>query len=208
MSPATPEGGTRMSRTKHTDRNLAARMGRWSADHWKTATFGWLAFVLVAFGLGGAVGTKNIAELGRAGRVRPDGPDPRGGLRAARVRARLDPEPVATCRHDRLRCGDRGRRRAHLENRGRPQRPLAAPARKRDPDRRTGTPHWSSSRSAATRRRLSTRSAPSWTRLPLRNVPIPASRSASSAMRAPRRGSWPPMTRTSARPARSHFRSR
>ena len=26
-------------------RNLAARMGRWSADHWKTATFGWLALV-------------------------------------------------------------------------------------------------------------------------------------------------------------------
>ena len=46
-----------MSRTTHTNRNLAARMGRWSASHWKTATFGWLAFVLVAFGLGGMVGT-------------------------------------------------------------------------------------------------------------------------------------------------------
>src|SRR4029453_10525496 len=51
-----------MSGTKHTDRNLAARMGRWSASHWKTATFGWLAFVLVAFGLGGIVGTKNISN--------------------------------------------------------------------------------------------------------------------------------------------------
>jgi RND superfamily putative drug exporter len=40
--------------------NLAARMGRWSADHWKTATFGWLAFVLVAFALGGMAGTKTI----------------------------------------------------------------------------------------------------------------------------------------------------
>jgi hypothetical protein len=40
--------------------NLAARMGRWSADHWKTATFGWLGFVLVAFALGGAIGTKFI----------------------------------------------------------------------------------------------------------------------------------------------------
>jgi len=49
---------------KHDNRsgrpNLAARMGRWSAAHWKTATFGWLAFVLVAFGLGGAVGMKSI----------------------------------------------------------------------------------------------------------------------------------------------------
>jgi uncharacterized membrane protein YdfJ with MMPL/SSD domain len=44
--------------------NLAARMGRWSAGHWKTATFGWLAFVLVAFGLGGAVGLKNVDPNG------------------------------------------------------------------------------------------------------------------------------------------------
>ena len=27
--------------------NIAARMGRWSASHWKTAVFGWLAFVVV-----------------------------------------------------------------------------------------------------------------------------------------------------------------
>ena len=53
--------------------NLAARMGRWSADHWKTATFGWLAFVIVAFGLGGAIGTKsadpNAAGPGESGRM-------------------------------------------------------------------------------------------------------------------------------------------
>ncbi len=41
-------------------RNVAARMGRWSAAHWKTATFGWLAFVVVAFALGGMVGMKSI----------------------------------------------------------------------------------------------------------------------------------------------------
>ena len=34
-----------------THSNLAARMGRWSAAHWKKATFGWLAFVIVAFAL-------------------------------------------------------------------------------------------------------------------------------------------------------------
>ena len=63
-----------MSRTKHS--NLAARMGRWSASHWKTATFGWLAFVLVAFGLAGVVGSKNIdlnapgpGESGRVDRI-------------------------------------------------------------------------------------------------------------------------------------------
>jgi uncharacterized membrane protein YdfJ with MMPL/SSD domain len=49
-----------MSRNKHQNRNLAARMGRWSAAHWKTATFGWLALVVVAFALGGQIGTKQI----------------------------------------------------------------------------------------------------------------------------------------------------
>src|SRR5919197_1162358 len=59
-----------MFRTKN---NLAARMGRWSAAHWKTATFGWLAFVLVAFALGGLVGMKssdpNKPGPGESGRV-------------------------------------------------------------------------------------------------------------------------------------------
>jgi RND superfamily putative drug exporter len=56
-----------------TNRNVAARMGRWSAGHWKTATFGWLALVLVAFGLGGAFGSKDInpntAGPGESGRM-------------------------------------------------------------------------------------------------------------------------------------------
>jgi uncharacterized membrane protein YdfJ with MMPL/SSD domain len=53
-------------------RNLAARMGRWSAAHWKTATFGWLAFVIVAFMLAGMVGTKSLQNTqgpGESGRV-------------------------------------------------------------------------------------------------------------------------------------------
>ena len=33
-----------MSPLKHST-NIAARMGRWSASHRKTAIFGWLAFV-------------------------------------------------------------------------------------------------------------------------------------------------------------------
>ena len=37
--------------------NLAARAGRWSAAHWKTATFGWLAFVTAAVVLGSLHGT-------------------------------------------------------------------------------------------------------------------------------------------------------
>src|SRR5690242_3985852 len=50
--------------------NVAARMGRWSASHWKTAVFGWLAFVVVALAAGMAVGTKQIdtnnANVGQA----------------------------------------------------------------------------------------------------------------------------------------------
>jgi uncharacterized membrane protein YdfJ with MMPL/SSD domain len=42
--------------------NIAARMGRWSASHWKTAVFGWLAFVLLAFAIGTQVSTKQIKD--------------------------------------------------------------------------------------------------------------------------------------------------
>jgi uncharacterized membrane protein YdfJ with MMPL/SSD domain len=50
--------------------NLAARMGRWSAAHRKTAIFGWLAFVAAAVVLGSMVGTKSLesadAEAGES----------------------------------------------------------------------------------------------------------------------------------------------
>jgi uncharacterized membrane protein YdfJ with MMPL/SSD domain len=56
--------------------NLAARAGRWSAAHWKTATFGWLAFVLLALAIGSVVGTRQLGdnegipgESGRAQRI-------------------------------------------------------------------------------------------------------------------------------------------
>ena len=41
-------------------RNVAARMGRWSAQHRKKAFFGWLAFVIAALALGSAVGTNTL----------------------------------------------------------------------------------------------------------------------------------------------------
>src|SRR3954449_4206381 len=62
-----------MSRNKQQKRNLAARMGTWSAAHWKTATFGWLALVVGAFALGGQIGTKqtdpNAKGPGESGRM-------------------------------------------------------------------------------------------------------------------------------------------
>src|SRR5262245_42734458 len=42
--------------------NIAARMGRWSASHWKTAVFGWLAFVVAALAIGMQVGTKQLKQ--------------------------------------------------------------------------------------------------------------------------------------------------
>jgi uncharacterized membrane protein YdfJ with MMPL/SSD domain len=50
---------TAVTRTK-LNPHLAARMGRWSATHWKTATFGWLAFVVASFAIGSVIGTKTI----------------------------------------------------------------------------------------------------------------------------------------------------
>ena len=47
--------------------NLAARAGRWSAAHWKTATVGWIAFVVAAVAIGGAIGTKHIDDDGAPG---------------------------------------------------------------------------------------------------------------------------------------------
>jgi uncharacterized membrane protein YdfJ with MMPL/SSD domain len=43
-------------------RNLAARAGHWSARHRKAAIGGWLAFVVLAFVLGGAIGTNELAD--------------------------------------------------------------------------------------------------------------------------------------------------
>jgi RND superfamily putative drug exporter len=46
--------------------NIAARMGRWSSSHWKTAVFGWLAFVIASVVIGGAVGTKYLDDSDNA----------------------------------------------------------------------------------------------------------------------------------------------
>ena len=55
-------------------RSIAARMGRWSANHRKTAIFGWLAFVALSFYFGFfTVGLKELdpadAGAGESGRM-------------------------------------------------------------------------------------------------------------------------------------------
>ena len=61
-----------MNATQH-HTNLAGRIGRWSAGHWKTATFGWFGLIIVAFAIGGQVGTKtvdpNTAGPGQSGQM-------------------------------------------------------------------------------------------------------------------------------------------
>jgi RND superfamily putative drug exporter len=42
--------------------NLAARAGRWSARHRKTAIIGWFVFVVVALMAGGAIGTEELQD--------------------------------------------------------------------------------------------------------------------------------------------------
>src|SRR4029450_3367923 len=53
--------------------NVAARVGRWGAGHWKLALFGWLAFVVIAFWAGQMLGTKSLSATepgpGESGRV-------------------------------------------------------------------------------------------------------------------------------------------
>ena len=60
-------------------RNLAARAGRWSAEHRKAAILGWVAFVVLAFVVGGKVGThtlttaeSGVGESGAADRIVAD----------------------------------------------------------------------------------------------------------------------------------------
>ena len=43
-------------------RNLAARAGRWSAQHRRTAVIGWIVFVVLAVVVGGKIGQNDLDE--------------------------------------------------------------------------------------------------------------------------------------------------
>ena len=47
--------------------NIAARAGRWSAQHRKKAIVGWLLFVILAVFIGGSVGTKTLDDVDDSG---------------------------------------------------------------------------------------------------------------------------------------------
>ena len=61
-----------LKRSNHT----AARIGRWSANHWKTAIAGWLVFVIASVAVGKFVGTQylktndtNVGEARKADKI-------------------------------------------------------------------------------------------------------------------------------------------
>ncbi len=43
-------------------RSIAARAGRWSATHRKTAILGWILFVVLATLIGGKIGQTNLEQ--------------------------------------------------------------------------------------------------------------------------------------------------
>src|SRR5947199_8251947 len=70
------QGDRDMTAKRNASQSLAARAGRWSAQHRKKAIWGWLAFALIAFMIGGALGTKTqtnaqsgVGESGHAART-------------------------------------------------------------------------------------------------------------------------------------------
>jgi RND superfamily putative drug exporter len=84
----------------HAKQNIAARAARWSAAHRRLAIFGWLAFVVAAVAIGGAVGTKNLTDAeavaGESGRAE-----------SALEKANLTPnDEVVLVQSDRLQAGD------------------------------------------------------------------------------------------------------
>jgi RND superfamily putative drug exporter len=82
--------------------NIAARAAKWSATHRKAAIFGWLAFVIVAVLLGGAVGQRTLTDAeatsGEAGRaavaLERSGLDPHGEVVLVQSKSMTAGEPA------------------------------------------------------------------------------------------------------------------
>ena len=163
-------------------RNLAHRMGRWSGTHPKTAIFGWIAFVPVAFFVGNSrpkhtldEADTGVGESGRAAKVARPGVH---RLRAARQGDRSSSRAAAGTladadirgRRRRRHLAPSGDRRRGRDRGGRALRRTVAPLACRSPspatprrrppsctDRRrdeavAAAPPWSSSRASATPR--------------------------------------------------------
>ena len=178
-----------MSPARRNTRNLAARMGRWSAAHWKTATFGWLAFVA------------RRLRARRAGRDEERRPEHRRA-RPVRPHATGSSTPASSSRPSEsvliqsrsLRVGDpaftrrgRGRRRARLAG-SRTSSNVRSPSRRTRSVARTGARRSSSSTSAGDKDKAVDKHRPgARPASPMPSAPTRRCTSASSATRARRK---------------------
>ena len=189
-----PMSGANQSRPTQRRPNLAARVGRWSAAHWKTATFGWLALVLLAFAVGSQVGTKQAdptkagpGESGRMDRILDAGfkvPASESVLIQSRSLRAGTPAFDAAVK-------DVVARLATV--RRRPEHPLAARSGQHRPDRKGRQCRARRVRDPRRQHQGDGQARPDPRRAsPTRNVPIRASSSASSAVRARPKRSTPP----------------
>ncbi|HEX6152171.1 MAG TPA: MMPL family transporter [Solirubrobacterales bacterium] len=84
----------------HAKHNIASRAARWSAAHRKLAIFGWIAFVVASFVIGGAVGTKNLTSA-------ESSPGESGRAEQALEGAKLTPnDEIVLIQGENIRAGD------------------------------------------------------------------------------------------------------
>ena len=143
-------------------RNIAARAGRWSAQHRKAAVLGWLAFVVTAVVLGGLTGTKLLTdeeqgsgESARADKALakafPQAADESVLVQSSKLEGRRPGLPRRGGRRGATAVGGQGRRRRDValpQRRRHLQEPRAGAGEPEDPRRRrrggeeASTPCW------------------------------------------------------------------
>ena len=123
--------------------NLAARAGRWSAQHRKKAILGWLAFVVIAFVIGGAVGTTHAGRRGHGQRLLQDR---RPGGRQRRLPDEASEQVLVQARNGQK------RHRPGVQGRRRRRRTSASRRRRTSPRSSRPTPRATRARSPRTAR--------------------------------------------------------
>lgn len=167
--------------------NIAARAARWSAANWKKATFGWLAFVLLAAALDQVAGVVKLteSELSNGESARAQATLERAGVDQSANEAVLVHDATLTAEQP-----------AFTRVVDRVARSVAATVQVKDVRSALATGHSGGSPRTATRRSCSSRSAAARkppriacsrcsTRSPRSSAAAPASRWPSSATRAP-----------------------
>ena len=179
-------------KTRTPSSNLAARAGRWSAQHRKAAIWGWLALVVAAVMIGGTLGTKTLSNdqsgVGESGRAQqtfakafPDSASETVLVQSGRAKAvdRRSGPPSVASNAGSIASG------SYATSRGRTTGARPASGSPPTVTRRSSTSRSRTPTGSTPRRRLTWRSTP-W---PRRGGPIRASVSRRSAPRARKRRS-------------------